>query len=155
MKMKTFLAALLLMLPVAAWGTDGDKIASEGAVDVTKGSFYSHTFILCDGVLGSDAACDEFDLNDSDAGMPDWFIFSRDAVDSDCTGDVTIAINGQTASAGTEHIFATLNDTNTSLRVEGPRKRYVDADISNVAGCEDGGTDSGITVNMTLYFVKR
>ena len=153
--MKTLLAILLLLIPGTAWGADGDKIANEGAVDVTKGSFYSHTFILCDGVLGSDAACDEFDMNQVDAGMPDWFIFSRDAVDGDCTGNVTVTVNGQTASAGTEHAIVVLNDTTTSARVEGPRKRYIDATLTNVAGCEDDATDSGITVNMTFFFWKR
>jgi hypothetical protein len=150
--MRTFLTILLLLMPVCVFAADGAKISS---ADVTKGSFDSQSFVLCDGVLEADSSCDEFDLNQSGAGMPDWFIFSRDAVDSDCTGDVTIAINGQTTTGGTEHVITTLNDAYTSMRVEGPRHRFIDADLSNQGGCDDGAADTGVTVNMTLFFKKR
>ena len=152
--MKTLLTILFLLLPVVAWAADGDEVDS-GTVDVTKGSgsFESKTYILCDGVLGSDAACDEFDLQT--IGMPDYFIFSRDAVDSDCTGDVTVTINGQTTTGGTEHAITVLNDATTSQRVEGPRNRFIDATLTNVAGCEDGAGDTGVDVNMTIFFERK
>ena len=138
-----------LWVPFQAVATDGDAITG---ADVSKGSFSSSSFVLCDGVLEADSSCDEFDLNIAGRGMPDFLIISRDAVDSDCSGNVTITINGQTTAGGTEHAITFLNDTNTSRYIAGPRNRFIDADLTNQTGCDDGGTDTGVTVNMTLFF---
>jgi len=150
--MKHWPIYLLALVAGSAYAADGDQVSS---ADVTHGAFASQTFVLCDGVLGGDTTCDEFDLQQTGAGMPNYFIFSRDQVDSDCSGDVTIAVNIQTTTGGVEHVVATLNDANTSAKIEGPRSRFVDADITNQTACNDGETDTGVTVNMQLWFERR
>ena len=148
--MRKVLVFLLLMLPVSALASDGDFVPS---ADVSKGNYYSQTYALCDGVLESDSTCDEFDLQT--VGMPDYMIFSRVAVDSDCSGDVTIAINAQTLTGGDEHVVATLSDSTTSAKITGPLPRFIDADLTNQTGCDDGAADTGVTVHMQLFFKKN
>ena len=143
--MKT-LILLLSLLAFSAHATDGDVITA--AVDVSKGSFYSVSFAFCDTKLAANSTCAEFDLNVAGRGMPDYMIFSRDA-EVGCIADPTIAINGQTVSGGTEHVIGTLSDSATSIRIQGPRKRFIDADITDNANCTD------LTVNLTLFFLKR
>jgi len=140
--MKSFILSLILLLSGAALAADGDHVNGS---DVTKGSYNSQTFLLCDITTG--ASCSEFDLNQSGAGMPDFITFSRDAT-TGCSGNPAIGIDGQTTTGGTEHLITTLNDTTTSATVQFPTFRFIDADVSGNAAC------TTLQVNMTLYFRK-
>ena len=152
--MRRLIVLLVLLLATAVWAADGDKV-DDADIGPTYGSYYSLTYELCDGVLEGDTSCDEFDLDQKGIGMPQWFIFSREDVDSDCTGDVTIAINTQTLAGGDEHVISTLNNATTSEVVQGPRNRYIDADITNQTNCNLGATDTGVTVRMILYYLTN
>jgi hypothetical protein len=122
---------------------DGDAVSS---ADVTKGSYTSSTFLMCDADSDS-TTCGEIDLNDSGKGMPDYMIISRDKT-TDCSGNVTVTIQGQTISGGTEHTIGTLNDATTSVRIAAPRNRFIDADLANMTACSD------MDVNITLFYER-
>jgi len=143
--MKTILLAILLALaPLGAWAADGDPLTG---ASVTHGSYWSAPFLLCDSKTDVSATCAELDLNQAGAGMPAFFLISRD-VTTGCTGNATIAINGQTTTAGVEHVITTLNDTITAVQIAGPHHRFIDADLTGMTGCTD------MDVSIILYYER-
>jgi hypothetical protein len=144
MKMKTLLMTLMLLLPGVSWAADGDPL--NGAA-VTRGSYESAPFIFCDAkAAASDDVCDEFDLQATGRGMPDYMIFSLDSV-AGCDAGYQVIIQGATTTAGTDHTWGTLDVTNTSLVITTPTHRFFSGDTTD-AGCTD------LTVNLVLHFRK-
>ena len=144
--MKTLLTLLAtILLAPAAWGADGDQL---NGAEVTKGTYSSRTVIFCDTKTSASSTCDEFDLQAAGFGMPAFFLISRDTT-TGCTGNATVAINGQTTTGGTEHVITTLDDTTTAVQITGPHHRFIDADLSGVTACTD------LDVHLTLFYLKE
>jgi hypothetical protein len=142
--MKIILALFMLLIASPAWTADGDSL---GGATTNYGSYKSSAYKFCDGKVAADPdSCSEFDLASKGGGTAKFAIFNLDSVVG-CAGGYKVEIYGRTTTGGAQHLWGTLDVDTTSLRVDGPTHRFIDA-ITVDTGC----SGAGLSVNMVLYY---
>ncbi len=132
-----------LLLAPAGWAADGDTVSS-----TTSGDFTSQTYMLCDAKAGN-VSCAQWDFN-THGGMPAWFTVSID-LKPGCSSPEwpTVTVNASTLSAGQKHVLVVLDSADSANRVEGPRRRYLQTDITNADNC------TGTLVHLVTFHRRR
>lgn len=145
-----------------AWGADGDAQTVAGSMPWSfVGGWKMRSWLLCENRDADDTSCDEFDTYTKGAspGSRGWSQVSIRTINKNgttpCTGNVT-ARNYSEAGGGPGTFKPTLQiltiGGTESVRVEGPLRRFIDLDITNLTGCTVAGSgNNNFEVTLEVY----
>ena len=131
--MKYLVALVALLLPLAGFAVDGDRIVSGDGVAFVKKSI---AYWLCEDKVAASSTCGPMTVQVNSRGGAVFEIVRHTA----CSGNPTVVISEQSDSTGVEHEIVTLTLNGVSAFHLGPGHQplsVLSADLSNMTACTD------------------